>query len=68
VSERCSEPLHLSGHRQEGRWAGGLGVFWFKEAGGRAVATLSLAVALTVEGAASQLGVSHLCGAGGGRE
>lgn len=41
---------------------------WFREAGGRAVARLSLAVAHTVEGAVSQLGASQPLGAGGSGE
>lgn len=60
--------LRPSGHKQEGRWDGGIVVDWFREAGGRAVARLSLAVAHTVEGAVSQLGASQPLGAGGSGE
>lgn len=68
LGKGCSVQLRPSGHKQEGRGGRGIVVGCFREARGRAVARLSLAMAHAVEGAVSQLGASHPRGAGGGRE
>lgn len=67
LGKGCSGQLCPSGLEQEGRWDEGIVVGCFREARGRAVARLSLAVAHTVEKAVSQFGASHPHGAGGGR-